>query len=310
MDPSTGELRKISILFDTGAELSFIEQALANELGLQEKGKAALRLRTFGSNQVQQKDSHRVTLNIWDRDGLPLTLDLFTSDILTKPLSSPRVSQGDVDFIRTLDFPVSINGQTIVTKPQVLLGCDQLWTLIRDDQPQIRLPSGLTLLPTRLGHLLTGRCDPTRKAEQVTNVGNEDRWFQFWTLDTQVHTLSTEPFETPPKEEELWERFWALETAGTEEFGVSEKNVRSMVDQQVWDNFRNTVEKRDDGYYVRLPWKDIGVELPDNRAIAFKRLQSTWNSLHKDNTLLDRYNDIFEEQLQANIIEKVEDESQ
>ncbi|VDO90561.1 unnamed protein product [Heligmosomoides polygyrus] len=37
---------------------------------------------------------------------------------------------------------------------------------------------------------------------------------------------------------------------------------------KVLDEFRNTVQKKDDGYYARLPWKEIPVALPDNRAIA------------------------------------------
>ncbi|XGW34143.1 hypothetical protein V3C99_018164 [Haemonchus contortus] len=81
-----------------------------------------------------------------------------------------------------------------------------------------------------------------------------------------------------------------------------------MEDKKVLENFVNTIEKKDDGCYVRLPWKEIPVKPPDNRAIALRRLMSVWTSLQRDKDLLEKYNDIFQEQLRSNIIEKVTDE--
>ncbi|KIH56788.1 hypothetical protein ANCDUO_13031 [Ancylostoma duodenale] len=109
-------------------------------------------------------------------------------------------------------------------------------------------------------------------------------------------------------EKELWARYWSLEAAGTEEFTESEKNVQSVIDKRVWDDFRQTVERRDDGYYVRLSWKELTTPLPDNKAIAYRRLVSVWNSLQKDENLLEQYNGVFQEQLLQNIVEEVEDE--
>lgn len=76
------------------------------------------------------------------------------------------------------------------------------------------------------------------------------------------------------------------------------------MDGQVWNNFLNTIEKRSDGYYVRS-WKKTEMELPDNKAIAHKRLRNLWNSLKKDEELLERYNELFKEQLRSSTIEKV-----
>ncbi|KIH63819.1 hypothetical protein ANCDUO_05872 [Ancylostoma duodenale] len=102
-----------------------------------------------------------------------------------------------------------------------------------------------------------------------------------------------------------WERYWFLEGKGTEEFANSEREVQSLIDKRVLENFMRTVEKRDDGYYVRLPRKDDITDLSDNKAIAFRRLISVWNSLQKDPQLLEKYNGVFEEQLRQNIIEEV-----
>ncbi|KJH52600.1 hypothetical protein DICVIV_01185 [Dictyocaulus viviparus] len=90
-----------------------------------------------------------------------------------------------------------------------------------------------------------------------------------------------------------WEKFWTLKTTGTEEFSNPEKETQIQVDQQVLEHFNKTIENRHDGYYVRLPWKDLVIPLPNNRAISLKRLVSVWQSLNNDKELLDMYNNIF-----------------
>ncbi|EYC03625.1 hypothetical protein Y032_0092g2527 [Ancylostoma ceylanicum] len=94
-------------------------------------------------------------------------------------------------------------------------------------------------------------------------------------------------------EKELWIRYWSLEAPGTEEFTESEKDVQSVIDKRVWDHFEQTVEKRDDYYYVRLHWEELATPLPDNKAIAYRNLVSVWNSLQKDADLLEEYNGVF-----------------
>ncbi|KIH62855.1 hypothetical protein ANCDUO_06862, partial [Ancylostoma duodenale] len=127
-------------------------------------------------------------------------------------------------------------------------------------------------------------------------------------LVARRNVVSTDASSDIVDEKELWARYWSLEAAGTEEFTESEKNVQSVIDKRVWDDFRQTVERRDDGYYVRLPWKELTTPLPDNKVIAYRRLVSVWNSLQKDENLLEQYNGVFQEQLHQNIVEEVDDE--
>ncbi|ETN84213.1 hypothetical protein NECAME_17200 [Necator americanus] len=88
-----------------------------------------------------------------------------------------------------------------------------------------------------------------------------------------------------------------MDAAGTEEFASTERTARAKMDKIVWDRFNETIERRVDGYHVTLPWKDQYPHLPDNRAIAYRRLVNVWNSLSKDEQLLDRYNSVFKDQL-------------
>nr|CDJ91779.1 Pao retrotransposon peptidase family protein [Haemonchus contortus] len=103
-----------------------------------------------------------------------------------------------------------------------------------------------------------------------------------------------------------WEKFWESESAGIHESGHPEREEKDRQDKQVWDNFNLTVERRVDGYYVKLPWKDDHPQLPGNYAIAIRRLHSVWNLLQKDQNLLQRYDAVF--QIQMNILEDVSED--
>nr|CDJ94813.1 Protein of unknown function DUF1759 and Protein of unknown function DUF1758 and Retrotransposon domain containing protein [Haemonchus contortus] len=297
LDPNTRVMRKITVLIDTGAQVSFIDATLANELQLPAVAQVKLKIRTFGTKDVREKTCRRVNLQIWDIDGNPLSLSLLTYDVLTSSFVTPPIRQEDVKFVEELNLPILTHDGQSVTKPLILLGCDQLWPLIHDDKPHVKLPSGLHLLPTRLGHLLTGQLR-----------GNQPDDDDYWTIDEpQVNTLIQSYEDTEDKKR--WETFWELETAGTEEFMSSEKEIQAQEDQKVWEEFNKTIEKRTDGYYVRLPWKNVSATLPNNRAIAFRRLVSLWNSLQQNTDLLQRYNEIFQEQLELNILEDVREDA-
>ncbi|KAK6743198.1 hypothetical protein RB195_010454 [Necator americanus] len=71
MDPSTRKLRKTAELLDLGAECSFIDQKLAEELCLPTLKTTTLRIRTFGARRIQECMSRKVPLEILDEKGEP-----------------------------------------------------------------------------------------------------------------------------------------------------------------------------------------------------------------------------------------------
>ncbi|KAK6736214.1 hypothetical protein RB195_019097 [Necator americanus] len=132
---------------------------------------------------------------------------------------------------------------------------------------------------------------------QVSRDSEEfDEWDRNWSMDVaQVLTISTSEQEIIEDEKDQWEKFWSMDAAGMEEFASTEKTARAKMDKILWDRFNETIEQRVDGYYVTLHWKDQYPHLPDNKAIAYRRLVSVWNSLSKDEQLLDRYNSVFKD---------------
>uniref|UniRef100_A0A7I4Z4Y4 Peptidase A2 domain-containing protein n=1 Tax=Haemonchus contortus TaxID=6289 RepID=A0A7I4Z4Y4_HAECO len=92
--PTTKSLRKISVLLDTGAEISSIYTALAAE-------------HTFSSYHVHEKTSREVSLQAWDAEGRPFTLSLYTHEILTKLLETTPTCAEDIEFI--LQHKLTVN---------------------------------------------------------------------------------------------------------------------------------------------------------------------------------------------------------
>ncbi|VDL76290.1 unnamed protein product, partial [Nippostrongylus brasiliensis] len=170
LDPSTRQLRKVAALLDSGAECSFIDQQLAEELNLPVVNTTTLRLRTFGAEQHLEVNTRRVPLEVWDSNGSPYQLQLLTHTTLTNSLRTPPILPEDAEFIKENGLNINVV-RARKAKPKILLGSDQLWQLMTTDSTSIRLPSGLYLLPTRLGHLLTGQL---QLQQQTKATGSTD----------------------------------------------------------------------------------------------------------------------------------------
>ncbi|KIH68607.1 hypothetical protein ANCDUO_01057 [Ancylostoma duodenale] len=90
-----------------------------------------------------------------------------------------------------------------------------------------------------------------------------------------------------------------------QEYTKTLKDEKELTDKLNLEKFIEAVVKQKDGYYIRLPWKEDHIELPDNWSIALRRLKATFQ-VHKDNqTFRQQYDEIFQEQIKKDILETV-----
>ncbi|KAL6735385.1 hypothetical protein Aduo_005832 [Ancylostoma duodenale] len=122
MDPKSKRLGKVVVLLDTGAELSFMDSSLAEELSLPTLEETTLRLHTFGSEQIQEELCRKIPLETWDEEGNPISLQLLTHRILTKSLMPPPVLKEDADYIRRMNLPIRLNERQLRVKSLILSG--------------------------------------------------------------------------------------------------------------------------------------------------------------------------------------------
>nr|CDJ83190.1 Tas retrotransposon peptidase A16 superfamily [Haemonchus contortus] len=203
-----------------------------------------------------------------------------------------QLSGEDLAFIDHHQISLSKLNWESPSKPQILVGCDQLWAFLDTPQPRFQLPSGLQLIPSKLGYLLTGRQGNSSDLNQSDTTYLED---------VSVNTLTN--FD---EELERWDKYWIMDSAGVCEFTGSKNAEKEATNKQVDEFFEATIQKRSDGYYVRLPYKENHPPLPTNKAIALKRLNSTIESLKKAPSLLQENDRTFKEQEEKGIIEAVQ----
>ncbi|ETN73086.1 hypothetical protein NECAME_04394 [Necator americanus] len=321
MDNETKAISNVDVLLDTGAETSFIESSLAAKLHLPVLEHKTIRLHTFGSKETKQEKYALVRLEGWDDEETLHSLDLLTYKVLTRSFSSLQVSVEDQSFLNFLDISLPIRKDKKIVKPLILLQCDQLWSFMRCDKSAIPLPSGFYLLPTKLGPIISGKAKSiTSKTTQSMTcqliqvspyVNDISHWDSTRSMDdageTQANTIRATVSDITEEEREKWDQYWTMDKAGTEGLGNTEKEVRAAQDEKVWKFFNQTIQQKEDGYYVPLPWKERYQYLSDNEALAQKRLVNVWALLRKDVNILNQYNNVFQEQLVNNIIEIVDE---
>ncbi|KHJ84892.1 hypothetical protein OESDEN_15388, partial [Oesophagostomum dentatum] len=267
--------KQVRILLDTGSELSFIHSKLVDEMQLPIQGISSLNIKTFGTDHAKEQNHRLVTVCLVDIQGQEHKFQLYDSPFITSHSKAPTLSQEDIRFIKSNKINLCRLPDSD-EQPQILLGCDYLWDLLE----------GLHLISTKFGHMISGQKTPKEqalKSEEVLKIESERN----------------------DNEADVWDKYWTIESTGINEYTGTEKSEKELVDEKIINKFKETIVKRPDGYYVRLPWKDEKTPLPDNKNMALARLRSLFRQYRNRKEDLLEIDDIFKTQLEQRIIEPV-----
>ena len=99
------------------------------------------------------------------------------------------------------------------------------------------------------------------------------------------------------------EDFWNLESIGINDCPVE------LEDNIALNKFKETLRYENGRYTVAWPWKDEKPDLPGNRALALGRLKSLIRRMKDNPDLVQKYDEIIEDQLKQGVVEKVRMES-
>ncbi|KAK6761809.1 hypothetical protein RB195_022771 [Necator americanus] len=290
LNPTTEALEPVYVILDTGADRSFISSSLAERLQLKDVDSSRLSINTFGAHKPFEKTCGITVLRMWDAERVPHTFTVTKIDTITKPLTRSRLSQEDNQFLFENDIHLSINHTVEKIQPDILLGCADLFSLLKDGLgAQTTLRSGLKAIPSRLGYLISGR-----SGEELVNSESSVQVAQTIALEDTDNDFA-----------QTWEQFCEFEKSGVKEFSGPITEELKQTGAEVWKAFEETIEKKEDGYYLRLPWKKETSGLPDNKSTAYRRLQANLSKLRKDPNLLQQYDDTVKSQLELGIIEEV-----
>ncbi|VDP10402.1 unnamed protein product, partial [Heligmosomoides polygyrus] len=157
----------------------------------------------------------------------------------------------------------------------ILIGMDYYWSVIDLNHNQ-KLPSGLVKSYTKLGPILSGPNAPF----------------------PQINSTLVEQKESSSETDSMVRRLLALDSADADE-------DRDTTDSEIIQQYKDTVQMRKGIIHVKFPWKANHPPLPDNKALAMRRLESQYRKLHVNPKIWSEYCNTFEQQLKAGIIEDI-----
>lgn len=264
-----------NILFDEGAQRSFISEKLADELQLPRTGSDIIQLSCFGetSQKIRYMDTADIFLETDSGESIKQHV-LIVPNIAT-PLNNRTVKKAN-----NLPYLRGLKSHPVVAEEffeiSLLVGADHYWQVVEDN---IVLGNGPTAMKSKIGYLLS---DPLQEQVQIAR-------------ENYVLNIMT----SLPYQDDL-DRFWKLESLGIKGDEECTDMKSNIVDYQ-----RHGITFAEGKYTARLPWKQQHEPLPTNYAIAKRRTEDTLRRLNKQPELLEIYNNIIADQEKKGFIEKV-----
>ena len=241
---------KANILFDEGAQRSFISIELVKELGISPTSTTDISLASFGSTSRLNQKLGVTTVEIETVTGELIPISALIVPTIAAPIQNAvPISVNTIPHLRGLKLahPVTCNKTFTIS---LLIGTDYYWKFIQDN---IIRGDGPTAQESKLGYLLSGPL-PYSLSQAATSI--------------LIQLTST----VTPEEPNL-ENFWSIESVGT--------NVNTPpVDTTFIHTYQqSSITQTPEGVYIaRFPWKEDRPHLPTNISICKKR---TTNLVHK-----------------------------
>ena len=275
-----GGRKKVLVLFDTGADRSYVTQNLVNRIRPEFVESKTISCASFGAIEPSAAERREIYNIVLEGGGSAVSINATCVPTICAPLFQPSVPAHLLQSLPTgVSDLVSVPaGQDL--KVDVLIGMDAYWHFFTSEV--VWISDELVAHRTHFGWVLSGRL-PTSGNLTMPRAGEE--------VATQLFCQGREPVEPV-------ESLWSLEAIGIADF--------RSTDDQVWTDFESTIEKVDGRYSVSLPWKDgMAERLKPNRVSAQKRLDSLNLRLRKDTELSQAYSNFFQFMEEQGIVEEV-----
>ncbi|XP_063435623.1 uncharacterized protein LOC134716543 [Mytilus trossulus] len=266
-----------NILFDEGAQRSFITESLAEQLELKQNGTEAISISGFGGGNGSIRHLKTADIFVLTEDGSRIQLNILIVPEIASPIRIHTTETTNLPYLRGLKLAHPLSGHDVFCV-NLLIGADHYWDFMED---KIIRGNGPTAVKSRIGYLLSG---PTQKSTEGTT--------------SMMNILIGH------KEEEYdLENFWKIESLGITPQNKEKSNAEYL------ENFISTNISYDANtckYTAKLPWKDDHEPLPSNIDIARRRTENVVRRLSNDPFLLRKYGEIINDQEKRGFIERID----
>ena len=270
-----------NILFDEGAQRSFITQTLANQLGVRYTEKESIALSAFGAHSSSSRHLPVTNINIVTVCGEQIPLRVLVVEQIATPLQNRfRQQLHTVPHLTGLQLahPVTSDENFEIS---LLIGADHYWDTVKET---VTRGQGPTAVESKLGYLVSGPL-------QTNSVNHTD------TVVNLLQTLSS----TMEVERDL-EHFWSLESLGISPPTETDEHESFLQHFQ-----SSSITRMSDGRYnAKFPWKVDSPPLPSNYGNCAHRTRAMVRRIAQTPNLLRSYGEIIEEHEKRGFIERVD----
>ena len=274
---ATGHTRKkckVTVLFDTGSDRSYISSKLVKQIDPEWAGAQHVAYSAFGSDcggSSELRNLFHIELTCADRSCVTLLATEIPS--ICAPVYRPEVPLHVLRSFGELSFDVD-RPESGEVQIDILIGLDTYWRFMEADI--VCGSGGLVAQDSVFGWILSGSLLGT---ESHVAVSHQLACFNDVT-DTAIH------------------KFWDLESIGVSDPAVEEPDVAEALKQQV-----RYVDGR---YEVGFPWRPGMTEsLQNNEKLARVRLEGMSKRLGRNPDLAIRYDVVLQEMENEHFIEEV-----
>jgi transposase InsO family protein len=267
-----------NILFDEGAQRSFITKDLATRLQLQSTEREFISVSGFGAqtSAARSLESTVINLKTSNNDEIPLRV-LIVERIATPLQLHSRHNINKIPHLKGLQLahPITSDENFEIS---LLVGADQYWKVVED---QVIRGNGPTAMKSKVGYLLSGPLEADQPVRSVANF-------------LQLSSTKQDEYDL--------QQFWSLESLGITPPTQDDPHKRFLEQYQ-----RSSIKRDMNGTYIAgFPWKSEHPPLPTNYTICEARTRSMARRLKQTPELLKTYSDIIAEYESRGFIEKVQ----
>ena len=268
-----------NILFDEGAQRSFISEEMASELQITPTSTADIAVASFGTTSSTPQKLGVATVSIETESGELISVSVLIVPSIAAPIqNSVSASVYNMPHLHNLKLahPVTSERNFAIS---LLIGADYYWTFVQDT---IVRGDGPTAQESKLGYLLSGPL-PYSLSQTATSI----------LLQMASTVMSEEP---------NLEKFWSIESVGIDAIKQAVNSTFLRTYQQ------SSITQTPEGMYVaRFPWKEDKPFLPSNITIFKKQTTTLLQKLKQTPDLLNIYDNIIKDQEKRGFIERVDD---
>ncbi|XP_006825640.1 uncharacterized protein LOC102802966 [Saccoglossus kowalevskii] len=265
-----------TVLFDNGADRSFITSKFATSIQANPKFWETLNLKCFANPRTGYKTVPRTTVNLLQRDGFKSAINLLVVDEISDNLDNYLTHDlRNIKHLRNLELAHPLSSGTHMDI-DVLIGADHYWDYVSS---HIIRESSPIAIHSAFGYLLSGPIPSTRRRAH------------------NVQTFHISTVKAPDTElDKLVTTFWDLESVGVRD--KIQANELKIAQSEQYNQYIDHNLSTEDGRYI--------AKSQTNFQAANVRTRNMIAKLPKE--IIPVYNSIIADQLQHGYIEKVDDD--